>query len=108
VDLADTWVRVLDLKYLFLSKDCHVPSVFIRLTIHLANKHLFCRYKSKMPRPERKYAEYILFFLILKKYALIQNIRMTRVNHVVVVATLKAAKSNVKSFMFFFYVMCVI
>jgi hypothetical protein len=47
----DTCMRILVLKYLFLSKDCQVPSVFKRFTNHLANRHLFCSCKFKIPRP---------------------------------------------------------
>jgi hypothetical protein len=49
--LALTYVRDLDLRYLFLSKSCHMPSIFSRLTIHLANKHLFCNSSSRIPNP---------------------------------------------------------
>ena len=33
-------VRDFKLKYLFLSKDCHVPSLFSKFTIHLLKRHM--------------------------------------------------------------------
>jgi hypothetical protein len=49
--LALTWERDFELRYLFVSNFCQIPSVLSKLTIHLANKHLFCKCKSKIPSP---------------------------------------------------------
>ena len=49
--LAWTCDRDFVLKYLFRSKDCHVPSLFSKFTIHLLKRHLFWTSRSMTPRP---------------------------------------------------------
>ena len=49
--LALTCVKDLDRKYLFFSNSCHIPSVLSKFTIHFARRHLFCIWRSKMPKP---------------------------------------------------------
>jgi len=46
-----TWVRVLDLRYLFLSICCQMPSSLISLNNHLLKRHLFWTFKSIIPSP---------------------------------------------------------
>ena len=40
-----------DRRYLFVKRDCHMPSVFSRFINHFANRHLFWSCKSIIPRP---------------------------------------------------------
>ena len=49
--LALTYVKDLNRKYLFFSNSCHIPSVLSKFTIHFARRHLFCIWRSKMPKP---------------------------------------------------------
>ena len=50
-DFFSTWVRVLDLTYLFLSISCQMPSSLVSLNNHLLKRHLFCTFKSIILSP---------------------------------------------------------
>jgi hypothetical protein len=59
-----TWVKVLSLKYLFLSNCCQIPSSFIGLKSHLLRRHLLWTPRFRTPNPPWSFGLHSTFYFV--------------------------------------------